>query len=181
MTVMRATQIFRAGEWPVSAARGAVTLDFADRHRRRMRLTLDEGGGDILLDLPRAVRLSDGDGLELSDGGWVLVRAACEDVIDIRAANAVDAMRLAWHLGNRHLPVQILPDGGLRILYDHVIEAMVRDLGGVMTRRHDIFAAEGGAYEGHGGASEIGHEHSHGNGQRHGQGHRRGTGQEAER
>ncbi len=162
MTVMRATQIFHAGEWPASAARGTVTLGFADRYRRRVRLRLDEGGADILLDLPRAVRLSDGDGLGLSDGGWVLVRAACEDVIDIRAANAVEAMRLAWHLGNRHLPVQILPDGGLRILHDHVIEAMVRDLGAVTVRRRDIFAAEGGAYEGHDGASQNSREYNHG-------------------
>ena len=176
MPVVRAIHCFRAGDWPVSMARGAVTLAFADRHRRRVRLTLDGGAEEILLDLPRATRLLDGDGLQLSDGGWVGVRAACEDVLDIRAADAPGAMRLAWHLGNRHLPVQILPDGGLRILYDHVIEAMIRDLGAVTVRRRDIFAAEGGAYEGHGGASPNRHEHS----PQHGHDHHHETGQEAE-
>ena len=182
MTVARATQCFRAGEWPASAARGTVTLAFADRHRRRVRLTLDGAGGEIMLDLPRATRLLDGDGLQLSDGGWVLVRAACEDVLDIRAADGVGAMRIAWHLGNRHLPVQILPDGGLRILYDHVIAAMVGDLGGVTTRRRDIFAAEGGAYEGDAGGHHHSHSHHHSHAHRHddGQDHHRQTGCEAE-
>lgn len=157
MPVMRAMHYFNAGEWPASAARGTVTLAFADRHRRRVRLVLDEEAGEVLLDLPRATRLADGGGLKLSDGGWIGVRAACEDVLDIRAADTVSAMRIAWHLGNRHLPVQILPDARLRILYDHVIAAMVRDLGAVTAHCRAVFNAEGGAYEG---LAPHGHGHT---------------------
>ena len=147
MSVPRATHRFLSGNWPADEARGTVTLAYGDRYRRRIMLTLDGGAGEVLLDLQRATRLRNGDGLLLEDGGWIGVRAAEEDVLDIRAEDTTEAIRIAWHLGNRHLPVQILQRGGLRILYDHVIEAMVRDMGGRTLRRRDIFIAERGAYE----------------------------------
>ncbi len=151
-----------AGHWPEGEAAACVTLGFDDRHRRRMRLTLDHAQGDFMLDLARAERLGDGDGLLLDDGRYVLVRAAREDVMDIAAAHPRDAIRIAWHLGNRHLPVQMLDGGGLRLRYDHVIEHMVLDLGGKVQRRQDIFAPEPGAYDGapaH--AHDHGHSHDH--------------------
>lgn len=162
MILPRATQVFPAGHWPQRDAAGCVTLGFDDRHRRRVRLKLDNGQGDFMLDLARAERLGDGDGLLLDDGRWVQVRAACEDVMDIAAAHSRDAIRIAWHLGNRHLPVQVLDGGGLRLRYDHVIEHMVLDLGGKVQRRQDIFAPEPGAYDGapaH--AHDHGHSHDH--------------------
>jgi urease accessory protein len=69
---------------------------------------------------------------------------------------------LAWHLGNRHLPVQILEDGGIRFRYDHVIEEMVQGLGGEAARKMAPFTPEGGAYEGNGHHyHDHGHEHEH--------------------
>jgi len=147
-----------AGHWPEHEAAGCVTLGFDDRHRRRVRLTLDNAQGDFMLDLARAERLGDGDGLLLDDGRWVQVRAAREDVMDIAAARHRDAIRIAWHLGNRHLPVQVLDGGDLRLRYDHVIEHMVIDLGGKVQRRQDIFAPEPGAYDG---APAHTHDHGH--------------------
>ena len=161
MTLPRATQVLPAGHWPEREAAGCVTLGFDDRHRRRVRLTLDNAHntlGDFILDLARAERLGDGDGLLLDDGRWVQVRAAREDVMDIAAARHRDAIRIAWHLGNRHLPVQVLDGGDLRLRYDHVIEHMVIDLGGKIQRKSAVFAPEPGAYEG---APAHSHDHGH--------------------
>ena len=158
MALPRATQVFTAGHWPEAKAAGCVTLGFDDRHRRRMRLSLDNAHGDFMLDLARAERLRDGDGLLLDDGRYIQVRAAHEDVMDITASRGRDAIRIAWHLGNRHLPVQVLHGGGLRLRYDHVIEHMVIDLGGKVERKLGIFAPEPGAYDG---APAHTHDHGH--------------------
>ena len=101
----------------------------------------------FLLDLPRVQHLADGDGLELDDGGYVRVCAAPERVLEIEADGPAELLRLAWHLGNRHLPVQAL-EGRLRIRDDHVIAEMVEGLGGRITRLSAPFDPETGAYAG---------------------------------
>ena len=83
-------------------------------------------GLEFLLDLENAVALRGGDALVLEDGRLIEVVAAAEPLIEIRGADPLHLVRIAWHLGNRHLPTQIMPKG-LRIRRDHVIEAMVRD------------------------------------------------------
>ena len=153
----RAIHAAAAGDWPAEAAAGSVTLGYDERHRRRLRLTTDAGEA-ILLDLERTVLLRDGDGLRLDDGSWIGVAAEPEDIVDASGASARDTARLAWHLGNRHLPVQILADGGIRFRRDHVIEAMVRGLGGRTVRRRAPFTPEAGAYEHH----ADGHGHGDG-------------------
>ena len=130
----------------------AVTLAYLDRHRRRIRFVTDSGAA-ILLDLARAYHLSDGDGLELDSGGYVRVRAAPEPVLDIEAADRASLLRIAWHLGNRHLPLQVAGDH-LRIREDHVIAEMVSGLGGRIIRLEAPFDPEIGAY-----ASALRHEH----------------------
>ena len=95
-----------AGRWPKEQAAGSLTLDFDARHRRRIRLTADHGE-DVLLDLPKAVAMADGDGLRLDDGRWLKVQAAAEPVVEVRHKDLNQLMRLAWHLGNRHLPTEI--------------------------------------------------------------------------
>ena len=153
----RATRAAAAGDWTAETAAGSVTLGYDNRHRRRLRLTTDAGEA-ILLDLETAALLGDGDGLRLDDGSWIRVVAEEEDVVDARGATAQDTARLAWHLGNRHLPVQVLGDGGIRFRYDHVIEAMVRGLGGRTERKQAQFTPEAGAYQHHGHR----HRHAHG-------------------
>jgi len=142
----RAITVHTRGHWPMEAAVDTVTLPFLDRHRRRIRLVADSGT-PFLLDLPRAQHLADGDGLELDDGHYLRVRAAAEPVIEITADSANDLLRIAWHIGNRHLPVQAL-DGKLRLRADHVIAAMVEGLGGQVTRLDAPFDPEIGAYAG---------------------------------
>ena len=123
-----------------------ITLAFLDRHRRRIRLVADSGE-PFLLDLARAQRLGDGDGLELDAGGYVWVRAAAERVLEITADTPTDLLRIAWHIGNRHLPLQVA-DGRLRLRADHVIAAMVEGLGGKIEWRTAPFDPEIGAYAG---------------------------------
>src|SRR4029077_21217709 len=69
-----------AGHWPKEKAVGALTLDFEARHRRRIRLTTDQGD-DVILALPKAVAMADGDGLQLEDGRWLKVQAAAELIV----------------------------------------------------------------------------------------------------
>ena len=153
----RAIAVHKAGHWPEEAAGDAVTLAFVDRHRRRLRLVADSGN-PFLLDLPRVQHLADGDGLELDDGGYVRVRAAPERVLEIEADGPTGLLRLAWHLGNRHLPVQAM-EGRLRTRDDHVIAEMVEGLGGKVTRLNAPFDPETGAYAGTDNAH--GHDHEH--------------------
>jgi urease accessory protein len=168
----RAIAVSRAGAWPEKDAEATVTLAFSDRHRRRFRLT-DDLGRPFLLDLPTATRLAEGDGLELAGGGWLRVVAADEPVATIRASTARRIARIAWHLGNRHTPVEVRADGSLRILDDHVLVAMVEGLGGRVTRSQDSFNPEAGAYAGggHGHHHDHGHDHGHDQHHRHDHGH----------
>jgi urease accessory protein len=142
----RAITVHTRGHWPDEAAIDTVTLPFLDRHRRRIRLVA-ESGTPFLLDLARAQHLTEGDGLELDNGGYIRVRSAAEPVIEIAADSPHDLLRIAWHLGNRHLPLQALEER-LRIRADHVIAAMVEGLGGHITRLDAPFDPEIGAYAG---------------------------------
>ncbi|MGE4217846.1 MAG: urease accessory protein UreE [Alphaproteobacteria bacterium] len=151
--MLRATSFLRAGEWPGEAT-DRVCLDYDSRHRRRLRLT-GEKGTDLLLDLPRPVVLADGDGLLLEDGRIVAVAAAPERLLEIKAKNTAHLVRIAWHLGNRHLPTALLGDR-LHIHEDHVIADMVRGLGGSVRAIEASFTPERGAY-----ADGHGHGHSH--------------------
>jgi urease accessory protein len=150
----RAIAVATQGSWPEAQATGTATLRHDDRHRRRLKLNTDQGE-PFLLDLPRPARIADGDGLELDDGGYLLVRAAAEECVLVRCADANTLTRVAWHLGNRHLPVQIVPDG-LLIRADHVIVDMVRGLGAEAEPRRCAFDPEAGAYQ------DGGHPHHHG-------------------
>jgi urease accessory protein len=141
----RAATHHPAGAWPQDEAAGVVTLDFDARHRRRIRVTTD-AREDVLLDLPKAVAMADGDGLRLEDGRWLRVQAAPELVVEVRHEDSRQLMRLAWHLGNRHLPTEIR-DRLLRIRPDHVIEAMLRGFGAELLTVRTPFQPEGGAYD----------------------------------
>ncbi len=141
-----------AGGWDAGREVDTVLVDYDRRHRRRILLTT-EAGHDVLLDLPHAARLRHGDGLLLDDGGVVRVQARPEKLADIHAHDDGDLVRIAWHLGNRHLPVQLLGEH-IRIRTDHVIEERVELLGGHVEHVTAPFDPEAGAYAG-------GHQHSH--------------------
>ena len=149
---MPAESVLPAGSWDAARAIDRVLIDFDRRHRRRILLAT-EGGREVLLDLPQAARLRHGDGLVLDDGGVVEVCAKPERLLEIHAHEEGELIRIAWHLGNRHLPVQLLGDR-IRIRADHVIEGMVEGLGGHVDAIEAPFDPEAGAYAG-------GHQHHH--------------------
>jgi urease accessory protein len=154
-----------AGSWSGEPA-DAVVLDYDDRYRRRVAMTGVRGLA-FLLDLPEAVMLRAGDGLALDDGRIVEVVAAPEKLAEIRAADAAALARVAWHLGNRHLPTELLKKS-LRIRRDHVIEDMARRLGAAVVEIEAPFNPEGGAYVA--AAPVHGHDHDHAH---HGDAHHR--------
>jgi urease accessory protein len=136
--------VAKAGSWPTADARETFTLSYEERYRRRA-LFRTKSGEDCLLDLPRPVLLEDGDGLQLPGGGFILVRADLEPVIEVRASSPAVLCRLAWHLGNRHLPAEI------------------KALGARLKAVRQPFNPEGGAYVAPPGehAPEHAHEHDH--------------------
>jgi urease accessory protein len=156
MTLHRTSTHLPAGRWPVENASGSLTLDFDSRHRRRFRLITDQGD-DVLLDLREAVAMADGDGLRLDDGRWLKIQAALEDIVEVRHQDPFQLMRLAWHLGNRHLPTEIRGNV-LLIRPDHVIEDMLHGFGADLQKARAAFQPEGGAY---------GHHHKDNDGQHH--------------
>ncbi|QRF65321.1 urease accessory protein UreE [Ponticoccus alexandrii] len=142
--------LHRAGEWSGAAQR--VVLDYEGRFLRRKRLVTTDGLA-FVLDLAQTTSLDEGDALELADGGLVAVQAAEEPVLEVRGL----LPRLAWHIGNRHTPCQILNDC-LLIQRDPVIRHMLEHLGAAVTEATRPFTPEGGAY-GHG--RTHAHEHGH--------------------
>jgi urease accessory protein len=143
----RACEIKPAGAWNEASAVDCIALDAHERHRRRIVLT-GERGTTFLLDLPRATALRDGDGLLLDDGAIVRIAGRKEPLVEITAASPSELARLAWHIGNRHIDVQIVGDR-LRIRRDHVIEDMLRGLGARVAPIEAPFEPEGGAYAHH--------------------------------
>ena len=176
--MIRAIAVHPQGTWTDTPA-DSVVLDFDDRHRRRITMTGVRGLA-FLLDLPEAVMLRGGDALALDDGRVVEVVAAPEPLVEVRGKAPGDLVRLAWHIGNRHLPAQLL-DKAIRIRRDHVIEDMLRGLGANVRSIEAPFDPEGGAYavaskaahpaHGHAHADHRGHDHAHG-GHDHGPAHR---------
>ena len=161
----RAIKVLPHGGWVERTARHTVTLGFDDRFRRRKRYVAADGFA-FLLDLEDATALRDGDGLLLEEGGVVLVRAAPEPLVEVRAATPDLLMRLAWHLGNRHLPTEIQADR-LLIRDDHVILAMLRGLGAEVRQVDAPFNPEGGAYGEQNRQPGHHHHHHHGDDDHH--------------
>ena len=131
-------------------ATDAVALDLEGRRRRR-HVVQTRSGEAILIDLAEAPSLKAGQGLRLEDGTVLEVEALPEPVVEIRSP---DLVKIAWHLGNRHLPTEIRADS-LRIRPDHVIEAMLKGLGAELQHLGAAFEPETGAY---------GHHHDRGHG-----------------
>lgn len=133
-----------------------VTLAHAARHLRRRALTADDGTR-VVLDLPEARVLRDGETVEAVDGTRVVIRAAEEELLEITGPALA---RIAWHIGNRHTPCQV-EESRLLIARDAVLRGMLERLGARVRPLRAPFAPEGGAYghgrtHGHGHAPEAG-------------------------
>jgi urease accessory protein len=156
---MRAIAVKAATAWSGNAA-DSIVLDYDDRHRRRMAMTATKGLA-FLLDLPGVMSLRSGDALVLEDGRLVEVVAAPEPLLEIRCTDPLQLTRIAWHLGNRHVPVQVLARS-LRIRRDHVLAEMAAQLGARVLEIEAPFDPEGGAYASAADAHHHrGHDHHH--------------------
>ncbi len=158
---MRGSIILPAGSWDEARAVDRIVADHDQRHRRRILLRT-EAGHELLLDLPRAQHLRDGDGILCDDESVVRIASSPERLLEITADSPRALLRLAWHLGNRHLPTSLAP-GRLLIREDHVIADMVRGLGGSVRTIEAPFDPETGAYD-----TPAAHHHHHAHDDDHG-------------
>ena len=154
-----------AGQWQEPAA-DKLVLDYEGRFLRRKRLVMASGAA-VLVDLPETTSLAAGDALETLDGRLIAIAAADEPLLRVTG----DLVRLAWHIGNRHTPCQIADDH-LLIRDDHVLAAMLRQLGAAVMAVSGPFTPRGGAYA-HGRTLRHDHgpSHGHDDGDHHGHVH----------
>ena len=143
-----------------AAVHDSATLPFDKRCKTRLRVALDRSGIEVGLVLPRGSVLRGGDLLRASDASIIRVIAAVEAVSTVSGETPGALARAAYHLGNRHLPVQI-GAGWVRYLSDHVIDEMLAAMGFAVAHQHAPFEAEGGAYD-----SAHAHAHTHPAGER---------------
>jgi len=151
----RATIVLAAAERHDRPVIDTVILDYAQRSAQKITVTGVKGGA-FEIDLRQPARLRTDDVLVLEDGGLVEVVAAPEPLIEARAKDLAVLSRLAWHLGDRHVPVQVLPNR-IRARREPAVEVLLTSLGAKVAMIEAPFEPEGGAY-----ASSHGHEHDHG-------------------
>ena len=151
----RVTYVQSAGHWRSDWRVGFISLTFDQRHRRRIRLSTDDGTL-FLLDLATAHAMNHGDGLTLENGNIIEVIAAPEALLEVRANDPTHMIQLAWHIGNRHLPAMI-KSNVIYIRSDHVIRSMLTGLSAEVNDITGPFQPLGGAYSSSGTDS---HDHS---------------------
>ncbi|MBX3609151.1 MAG: urease accessory protein UreE [Hydrogenophaga sp.] len=175
--MLQASKLIAQGKGlaPVLLKRAPSTeLDWDLRQKSRFEASLSDGR-TLAVFLPRGTQLRGGDVLVTADGELVRVVAAPQVVMRITACpdhpaadQAFDLMRAAYHLGNRHVPIELRPDH-LKIEPDHVLGDMLRAMHLTVVEVSEAFEPEGGAYGG--GGHGHGHDHGHGHGHDHGHGH----------
>lgn len=165
--MLEATEVLRSPTRPgapVPEPSATLTLTFDQRRRSRYR-TRTDCGLDLGWFLPRGIVLAEGDRLLCTDGMHIRVRAADEEVSEIHCDDALLISRAAYHLGNRHVPLDIA-EGRLRYQRDSVLDDMLVGLGLDLRHTQAPFNPENGAYHGPGGhgyvaTDDSSHEHSH--------------------
>ena len=159
--MLTATTLVRKAAVKADTIIDSVSLDHEGRHRRRIALR-GEKGLEFLLDLDKATVLNDGDAVKLEDGNLVLIKAAPQTLLEVRAENPLRLLKTAWHIGNRHTPCELTADA-LYLENDHVLAEMIRGLGCATAIVSRPFQPERGAYDDHGHShGSQGHSHDHG-------------------
>lgn len=153
--LMRATRVLQPAERQNRPVADTVILDYAQRSAQKITVT-GVKGGCFAIDLAQATRLRTDDALLLDDGSLVEVVAAPEPLIEARAADLAQLARLAWHLGDRHVPAQLFANR-IRVRAEGAVEELLKTLGAKLARIEAPFEPEGGAYE-----SAHAHDHHHG-------------------
>ena len=136
--------------------KGQLELPFEMRQKSRFKAQL-ASGEDVGVMLPRGEILRGGDLVTASDGRVIEIVAEAEKVLHVECEDAAELAKAAYHLGNRHVPVQV-GDGFLRLAADHVLEEMLKKIGATVSSREEPFEPEAGAYAGgHHQHDEMGH------------------------
>jgi urease accessory protein len=151
----RATRVVHAAERLDTPAIDTLILPYAQRLAQK-GFVFGIKGTCVELDFAEAVRLRTDDALVLDDGGLVEIVAEPEPLIEVRAADLAALARLAWHLGDRHVPIQVL-ERRLRLKRDPAVEALLQSLGAKIVTLDAPFEPEGGAYAAP--AGDHGHHH----------------------
>lgn len=171
----RALHVIAASDRNGRPIADTVILDYVQRSTSKT--TVHGVRGTVInIDLHTPARLRTDDLLELDDSALVEVVAAPEPLIEARAADISALARLAWHLGDRHVPVQLLPNR-IRAQRDGAIEALLKSLGAKVVHIEAPFEPEGGAYEpahAHHGHEHAHHHHEHAHDHHHDHSHGRG-------
>jgi urease accessory protein len=162
----RATRVLPAGERRDGAVLDTLILPYAQRQAHKGFL-FGVKGTCVELDFAEPIRLRTDDALVLDDGALIEVVAEPEPLIEARAADLAALARLAWHLGDRHVPVQVL-ERKLRLKRDPAIEALLAGLGAKIVAIEAPFEPEGGAYAA---PADHSHDHHHDHGHQHGHDH----------
>jgi urease accessory protein len=168
----RATRVLSASERRDAAVIDTLILPYAQRQAPK-GFVFGVKGTCVELDFAEPVRLHTDDALVLEEGGLVEVVAEPEPLLEARAADLAGLARLAWHLGDRHVPVQML-ERRLRLKRDPAIEALLKGLGAKLVEIEAPFEPEGGAYASPAGGHEHhhhDHHHSHAHDHHHDHGH----------
>jgi urease accessory protein len=138
-----------------------ITLDWDQRQKSRLDTTASDGS-HVGIFLARGTLMRGGDVLVVDDGGLLLVQAAPQPVMEVRPCavhgHAQDLIRAAYHLGNRHVAVDVQADH-LKLEPDHVLADMLRGMHFEVTNAQAAFEPEGGAYQSHGDHGHHGHQH----------------------
>jgi len=171
----RATRVIAATHRHERTIADTLILDYAQRSARRVTAA-GVKGLSVEIDLTEPRRLRTDDLLELDDGALVDVVAAAEPIIEARVADAAGLARLAWQLGDRHVPVQVLPNR-IRVQGTDAAEALLKSFGVKTVKIEAPFEPEGGAYDAHAHhdhAHDDHHDHDHGHDHDHHHGHGHG-------
>jgi urease accessory protein len=175
--MLRVVRVIRSSDGDTARLVDSVLLNSGQRRVQTGHLTGVKGTA-IGVMLPEPVLLRSGDALELDDGSLVDVVIEAEPLVEVRGNDLTHLARLAWHLGDRHVPVQVL-NNRLRLRRDDALEAMLSALGARLTPIEAPFDPEGGAYatpahahhhHGHGDHHHA-HDHGHHHDHAHGDGH----------
>lgn len=169
----RALRVIAASHRHGRPVADTVILPYAQRNALKVTVGTVKGAA-IDIDLHEPTRLRTDDLLELDDGALVEVVAAPEPLLEVRMTDVSALARLAWHLGDRHVPVQLLPNR-IRTPRAEAVEKLLASLGAKVTRLEAPFEPEGGAYEtaqahahhDHGHDHHHGHDHDHAHGHHH--------------
>jgi urease accessory protein len=156
----RATSVLAAADRHDRPLVDTVILDYAQRSSAQKMTVTGVKGGTFEIELLEPACLRTDDLLLLDDGGLVEVVAAPEPLIEVRAADVAVLSRLAWHLGDRHVPIQVLPNR-IRARRDVAVEALLKSLGAKTTLLEAPFEPEGGAYASSHGHGHVHHDHDH--------------------